>query len=438
VFKLMPGHCLRVANGRVETREYWDVREFDTDAREPAAIVDEIDTTLRAAVHDRLESEVPLGAFLSGGIDSGLVVSYMAEALGDRLVTTSVGFGEREHNELEAAGLVARHFKSHHHEEIVHPRLDEILESIVWHLGEPLADSSAIPTWYVSKAARRHVTVALSGDGGDESFAGYDFRYVPHAMEAAVRPWIPRAISPAASWLGANWPRGPRVPRALRAGTVLENLGTDPATAYYADLTFLKPAETRRLMGLSPDRRADASPVFAAVTDPYRRCSSKNAVQCAEYADLKIYLPNDPLVKVDRMSMAHSLEVRCPLLDRRIVELAFRIPAEKKQDGRQGKSLLRALARRRLPGALWSLPKRGFTAPIGAWIAGPHASMFRSEVLRPGAVLAGHLDLADVGRRFERHVAGARDESYPLWSVWVLERWLAGAAARSRQPVVTS
>ena len=424
VFKLMPGHWLRIANGRVETREYWDVREFDTDTREPEAIVNEIDETLRTAVHDRLESEVPLGAFLSGGIDSGLVVSYMAEVLGDRLVTTSVGFGEREHNELEAAGLTARHFKSHHHEEIVHPRLDEVMGPIVRHLGEPLADSSAIPTWYVSQAARRHVTVALSGDGGDESFAGYDFRYVPHVMEASVRPWIPRATAPLLSWLGESWPRSRRLPRALRLGTVLSNLSTDAAGAYYADLAFLKPAATRRLMGRSPDGSPEQSPVFAAVTDPYRRCPSADALQRAEYADLKIYLPNDPLVKVDRMSMAHSLEIRCPLLDRRLVELAFRIPASRKQVGREGKSLLRALARRRLPGALWSLPKRGFTAPIGEWIRGPHRDLFRDEVLASGATLNGHLDRAVLADTFDRHQHGELDGSYTLWAAWVLERWL--------------
>jgi asparagine synthase (glutamine-hydrolysing) len=424
VFKLPPGHWLRVRHGRVEVQEYWDVREFDTDTRPADQLIDSIDETLRQAVHARLESEVPLGAFLSGGIDSGLVVSYMAEVLGDRLVTASVGFGDRDHNELEAAGLTARHFKSDHHEELIAPRLDEVIGPVIDHLGEPLADSSAIPTWYVSRAARRHVVVALSGDGGDESFAGYDFRYVPHALEAAVRPWIPRALAPAAGWLGARWPRGPRVPRPLRAGTVLENLASDPASAYYADLTFLKLRDTRRMMGLPPISRVESSPVYAAVTDAYRRCPSTNAVQRAEYADLKVYLPNDPLVKVDRMSMAHSLEVRCPLLDRQVVELAFRIPADRKQEGREGKSLLRALARRRLPGALWSLPKRGFTAPIGAWIAGPHADLFRDEVLRPTAAVSSHLDVGDLERRFARHRAGEGDESYALWSVWVLERWL--------------
>jgi asparagine synthase (glutamine-hydrolysing) len=160
------------------------------------------------------------------------------------------------------------------------------------------------------------------------------------------------------------------------------------------------------------------------VTEPYRRCRSGDAVQRAAYADLNIYLPNDPLVKVDRMSMAHSLEVRCPLLDRRVVELAFRIPASRKQQGRRGKVLLRALAKRRLPSGLWRLPKRGFTAPIGEWVAGQHSSMFREEVLRTNACVSGHLDMRQLERRFGQHQRAEADHGYALWAVWVLERWL--------------
>jgi asparagine synthase (glutamine-hydrolysing) len=424
VHKLLPGHWLRVRDGRIETREYWDVREFDTDTRSPDELLSAIDRELRRAVHARLESEVPLGAFLSGGIDSGLVVSYMAEALGDRLVTTSVGFGEAEHNELDAARLVATAFASRHHEHVIAPELDEVMEDITAHLGEPMADSSAIPTWYVSRAARQHVTVALSGDGGDETFAGYDFRYVPHAMEAGARAWMPSPLAPAAGWVGARWPRNPRLPKALRAGTLLENLSRDPAAAYYFDLAFLKPADARRLLGQSPDRDPSSSPVYAAVTEPYRRCPSTDAVQRAEYADLKVYLPNDPLVKVDRMSMAHSLEVRSPLLDHRLVELAFRIPASRKQVGRQGKVLLRELAKRRLPAGLWQLPKRGFTVPIGDWIAGPYADRVREGVLASRSCLDGAVDRSELTRRFDRHQTGASDQSYMLWAVWLAERWL--------------
>jgi asparagine synthase (glutamine-hydrolysing) len=429
VYKLMPGHWLRVANGRIETRQYWDVTEFDTDDRPDEDLLPEIDATLRRAVHDRLESEVPLGAFLSGGIDSGLVVSYMAEALGDRLVTASVGFGHAEHNELEAAELTARHFKSRHFAELIEPRLDECMGPVVEHLGEPLADSSAIPTWYVSRAARRHVTVALTGDGGDEAWAGYDFRYVPHAIEASARQWTPQMLQPALGWLGESWPRGRWLPRPLRAGTLLENLGRDPAGAYYADLMFLKPADVRQLMGQTPDRSVESSPAFQAVTEPYRRCPSTDAVQRAEYADLKVYMPNDPLVKVDRMSMAHGLEVRCPLLDRRVVELAFRIPAARKQVGGTGKVLLRALARQKLPGALWQLPKRGFTVPIGDWIAGPYAGMFSNEVLDSRAAVAAHIDLNDLRKRLTSHREGREGNSYPLWAVWVLERWIREASS---------
>jgi asparagine synthase (glutamine-hydrolysing) len=435
VHKLMPAHWLRVANGRVETRQYWDVAEFDTDRRSDAALVDDIDERLRAAVLSRLESEVPLGAFLSGGIDSGLVVSYMADALGDRLVTASVGFGDRAHNELDAAALTASHFHSRHYPEVIEPHLEDVIEPVTRRLGEPMADSSAIPTWYVSRAARQHVTVALSGDGGDESWAGYDFRYVPHAMEAAARRVLPGPLAPAVGWLGRRWPRSAAVPKPLRAGTLLENLGRDPAAAYYADLSFLKPADARRLMGLPAARDPAASPVYAAVTDPYRRCPSTDAVQRAEYADLKVYLPNDPLVKVDRMSMAHSLEVRCPLLDHRLVELAFRIPASRKQTWRRSKRLLRELARRRLPAGLWSLPKRGFDMPIGDWIGGPHAGQFADEVLASGSRLSSCLDLRDLTRRFDAHRRGEGGHAYTLWASWVLERWLAESQTASTQPV---
>ena len=423
VHKLMPGHWLRAADGRIEVGRYWDVTEFDSDTRPTETLLGDIDDTLRAAVRERLESEVPLGAFLSGGIDSGLIVSYMAEALGDRLVTASVGFGERAHNELEAAGVTARHFGSHHYPEVIEPNLEEVIGPVTLGLGEPLADSSAIPTWYVSRVAKRHVTVALSGDGGDESFAGYDFRYIPHALEATARRWMPRRLGPAATWLGSHWPRWRRMPKALRAGTLIENLGRDPAGAYYADLAFLKPGDARTLLGLPAGRDPTTSPVYGAVTEPYRRCPSRDPVQRAEYADLKIYLPNDPLVKVDRMSMAHGLEVRCPLLDRRVVELAFRIPASRKQTLRQGKVLLRELAKRRLPGDLWGLPKRGFSAPIGEWIAGPCAALFEDEVLHEGSAIATHLDVRELARRFRAHRERRADYGYVLWASWVLERW---------------
>jgi asparagine synthase (glutamine-hydrolysing) len=239
-----------------------------------------------------------------------------------------------------------------------------------------------------------------------------------------------------AGWLGSRWPRSPHLPKPLRLATLLENLPRDAASAYYADLLFMSSGDTRKLVGLPPvDAECDAA-MYATVTDVYRRCPSSDPVQCAEYADLKIYLPNDPLVKVDRMSMAHSLEVRCPFLDRRVIELAFRIPATRKQEAFRGKVLLRELARRRLPPTIWKLPKKGFTAPISEWIAGQHSRLFESEVLRQGAAIASYLDRAELARRFEAHRAGYANHSYVLWATWVLERWFASISLAAHAPAV--
>ena len=425
VRKLEPAHTLAADGAHLSIRQYWDVGAFDTDARSEAALLDEIDARLAAAVSERLESEVPIGAFLSGGIDSGLVVSYMAEALDSAPITASVGFNHADHNELEPAGLTASHFATRHTTEMVEPRLEDVLAPIVDAFDEPFADASAIPTYYVSKMARRHVTVALSGDGGDEAFGGYSWRYIPHALEAKARPLIHHgaAARSAAAWLGERWPRSAALPRPLRLGNVLENLARDPASAYYADLCFLKPQDARALLGKAPTRAPEESPVFEQVTRPYRECPSRSAVQRAQYADLKVYMPNDPLVKVDRMSMAHSLEIRCPLLDHRLIELAFRIPTDRKMPNGRPKSLLRRLAERRLPKKVLALPKRGFTAPVSSWLAGPYANQFRDEVLSAASRARDLVDVDRVARLFDAHRAGRADHAFALWAVWMLERW---------------
>jgi asparagine synthase (glutamine-hydrolysing) len=430
VRKLEPGHWMRLRNGSIEIRKYWDVEQFDDyDADEPAALR-ELEAQLNDRVRERLESEVPLGAFLSGGIDSGLVVSYMAEAMDRQVITTTVGFGESAHNEISEAGLTAARYNTAHHTHVIQPELEDVFDRIVTAYDEPFADSSTIPTYYVAREARRHVTVALTGDGGDETFGGYDFRYVPHGVESRIRASVPgRSLRQAIGAVGARWPRSPRMPRRLRLGTFLENIGHDPEAAYFADLCFLKPALTRTLMGRAPDRDPRTSVAFEMVTAPYRACRSTHPVQRAQYADLKIYLPNDVLVKVDRMSMQHSLEVRSPLLDHRIVEFGFRLPQRLKRADQGGKHLLKQVAKPRLPPALLQMRKRGFTAPIGAWITGPYAGRFRDEVLGTRSAIAGLLDQTVVRRLFEAHRAGTADHSYALWAVWVLEHW-CGAQSR--------
>ena len=424
VRKLEPGQWLRLHDGRMELRSYWDVEEFDSDDREPQEILRDLETVLRAAVEQRLESEVPLGAFLSSGLDSGLVVSFMHEILGEDILTATVGFGDRSHNEIPGSSIVSSHFRTRHEIEIIQPNIEEVLGPIVEAFDEPFADDSAIPTYYVAKMARRHVTVALTGDGGDESFGGYDFRYVPHALECRIRPWLrPRPGRDLMAWLGTHWPRSRRLPRILRWGTVFDNLSREAPDAYFLDLCFLKPTDARRLLGQEHSSDPRSSPVYEAVTAPYRHCPSASPLQRAQYADLKVYLPNMPLVKVDRLSMHHSLEIRSPLLDRRVVEFAFRVPTNRKLPRLQCKHLLRELAHRRLPEEILELPKQGFSAPIGDWIRKDLEEQYRSEVLTPEAQISAWLDMDVLRRFFDQHRRGVLDRSYPLWAAWVLERW---------------
>ena len=434
VRKLEPGHWLRLSNGRLEHRQYWDVRHFD-DPVDGRNVVDELESLLSDCVRERLESEVPLGAFLSGGIDSGLVVSFMADALGSNVITTSVGFGAAAHNELGPAALTASRYQTTHHAEIIEPRLENVLDQIVGAFDEPFADASAIPTYYVSEMARRHVTVALSGDGGDETFGGYTFRYLPHAAEGVARGLAGSAGRRALGWLGGRWPRNHKLPRAFRIGTLLENVARDPAAAYYFDLCFMKPNAARALVGLPAVSDLSRTRAYEAVTEPYRRCPSKSPLQRAMYADLKVYLPNDVLVKVDRMSMLHGLEVRAPLLDRRIVEFGFRMPIAVKMPRLRPKHLLRSIAATRLPRPILQLPKHGFSAPVGAWMAGPYADAFRDDVLWPGSATSMLLELPRVRTMFEDHLAERADHAHGLWAIWMLERWRGLALTREREPV---
>ncbi|MBZ0268636.1 asparagine synthase (glutamine-hydrolyzing), partial [bacterium] len=438
VRKLEGGHWLRLRDGSVTIRRYWDVTRFDDDLRADGAVREDLDGRLARAVGARLESEVPLGAFLSGGIDSGLVVSYMSDAREERPTTVSVGFRQEDHNELDAAQRVAERYRTHHHAITLEPKLDGLLDRITGAFDEPFADASAIPTFFVCGAAREHVTVCLSGDGGDETFGGYDFRYVPHAVECRARRFVPGAPGRALlRSLGGIWPRSPRLPRFLRLATILANLGETDETAYYLDLCFLKPADTLRLRGHDPQGDPRLGTLWADVTDPYRRCPSDSPLQRAQYADLHIYMPNDPLVKVDRMSMQHSLEVRCPLLDHHVVEFAFRLPSATKMPHLAPKHLLRSLGRERLPLENIDLPKKGFTAPVSHWITGPFRDAFTADVLDAGAPLASHLDQAVLRRWFEDHCASRADRTYPLWAAWMFARWLRmeSAAPVAPEPV---
>jgi asparagine synthase (glutamine-hydrolysing) len=425
VRQVPPAHWVTVRDADISVREYWDISAAGSATESDDTVLEQLDHLLAAAVNDRLETEVqPIGAFLSGGIDSGLIVSYMAAQLPTRPLTVSVGFDDANHNELEAAGRTAHHCHTDHHSHVVHPRLEEVLDALVGAFDEPFADSSAVPTFYLCRTARQHVTVALSGDGGDESFAGYDFRYQAQRIEGWLRENAPDAFRVgAARGLSRIWPRSPTLPRPLRLATLFDNLACSPEEAYYADLCFLKPAAVRTLLGRNAYEDARASPVFEAVATPFRRLPSASLLQRIQYADLKIYLPSAPLVKLDRLSMWHGLEVRCPMLDRRVVEFAFRLPTHRTMPRLKGKYLLRALARKRLPDPLWRLPKRGFSAPVGAWLAGPFAGTFEDEVLRANSFVNTVCDPVVVRLLFDENRQSVANHGYALWALWMLERW---------------
>jgi asparagine synthase (glutamine-hydrolysing) len=422
VSKLPPGHLLIAERGRVEVRRYWDL-EFSGDgdpAREQEYLA-RLDELVNESVRLRLVSDVPLGAFLSGGIDSSAVVAAMAELCRGRVVTTSVGFNEQAFNELEYARTVAHHLGVGQHEQIVQPgdrEIVDLLPKLAWHLDEPFADSSAVPTYYVSKAARQHVTVALSGDGGDELWAGYT-RHRVERSELMARQWLGGTGGRLAGRIANHLPLGFKGVRSLR------HLALTPADACANKHGYGQFESGTRGALYSGDFAAKVrqSDPFLALRLAYESCQSNDPLDCALYADVKTYLVDDIMTKVDKMSMAVSLESREPLLDHKLLEFAATVPSSLKLKNGQGKYLLRRLLERRVPKGIVDRPKHGFEAPIGEWLRGPLAPMV-DGLLTDGRLRdRGIFDEQGVAAVWRQHRTGARDHRHRLWSLVMLELW---------------
>ncbi len=417
VQRLPPGHVLLWRRGRpLEIRRYWDL---PTDELRGPATSDEILDLLDTVVRDRLVADVPLGAFLSGGIDSTAVVTSMARASSDPVVACSVGFRERSHDELAIAVATAKRLGAVHHTQVLEPDPAVAVDVLPWFYDEPLADPSTVPTWLVSRMAREHVTVALSGDGGDETFAGYR-RYVHDVAENRLRTSVGRAGQAAFRLAGRAYPKLDWAPRVFRARTFLSNVGQDPARAYWASVTQLATADAREL--LAPDLRAalcEFDP-FEAFERHYRRPGIDDPLYRAQYADFHTYLPDQILAKVDRASMAVSLEVRVPILDHRFVGRFAHLPATEKVRGGRGKHALREALRGRLPSEVLDGKKRGFDTPLAAWLRGPLRDA-ASEAVE--TLPETWFDRRVLRARLEEHRSGARDHGRLLWSLLVLEHW---------------
>jgi asparagine synthase (glutamine-hydrolysing) len=415
VHKLPPGHVLRWHRGELRTRSYWELPAQEQPIPEEAA-VDGLRDVLRDAVRSHLMSEVPLGAFLSGGVDSSLVVGLMAEALGRPVSTFSIGFDDPAFDELEHARRVATHFGTDHHEFVVKPDALAIVDDLIAAFDEPFGDSSAIPTWYVSEMARRHVTVVLSGDGGDELFGGYD-RYLPHPRVAAFDRWAPPGARQVAA---AVWPW---LPHGTTGKNFLRRVGRHNPGRYLDEIGYFQPDEKEALFSADARRaltHVDAETQLARYFARFRTLPWSAQMMAF---DIHTYLPEDILTKVDRMSMAHSIESRVPLLDNAVIDFAARLPASLKiLDGRR-KHVLKQAAAGIVPAEILNRRKQGFGVPVGGWFKGDLREFFSDVLCSPRTNQRGYFEPRFIQRLMREHLGGRRDHTLRLWGLVVFELW---------------
>ena len=422
--KLPPGCWLSVESGKAPViRRYWDVRFQADEELSETAWVETLRELVDAAVRSRMIADVPLGAFLSGGVDSSTVVATMARLATNPVSTHTVGFTEQAFDETAAARRVAERYGTDHHETILRPDAVAIAETLAWHFDEPFGDSSAIPTYYLARAAREHVTVALSGDGGDENFAGYVRRYGFVRWHDRVRAGVPAFLRPIVFGLPAGlYPPDGWLPGPLRAKTALTNIAAEPHRAFFNAMSVgtgaLSPLLSRDLRATLRDYRpADLFRDLMAASgthDPLSR---------AQYVDLKTFLPDDVMTKVDRTSMAVALEVREPLLDHRLVEAAARIPSGLKLAGGEGKTILKRAVADRVPADILARPKQGFEAPVGRWLRGPLRDMAHASLFDPGVTGSELIDRASLVGLWEGHQSGRTDGTHHLWPALTFRLW---------------
>ncbi len=423
VRKLPPGHRLTFEDGKLTIERYWRLdfgrkRSFAGEAEMHEAIREE----LRAAVRRRLVGDVPVGAFLSGGIDSSAVVAAMAEESAGAVKTFSIGFQDERFDELPRARKIAELFGTEHHELVVEPDAVELLPKMVRHYGEPFGDHSALPSFYLAEMAREHVTVALNGDGGDECFAGYQ-RYSSQLLAARLER-VPAGLRNSLAALGrrADPPAsgGSRAERALRFAT---RLGGEREGRYLEQVSLFDRDARRALYGPALASVAPGYEPERALLDPWREASGRDLVDQLLEVDTSVYLPGDLLTKIDIATMAYSLEGRSPLLDQEFMELAASLPSEAKARGGQRKIALRGALRGWVPDEILDGRKQGFELPVSGWLRADLQPYAREVLLDPAAAERGWLDPVAVERLLDEHRAGTEDHGKRLWTLLNLELW---------------
>jgi asparagine synthase (glutamine-hydrolysing) len=423
VRKLEPGSVLTFDGGEPRTERYWHL-DFANKRTigDPRELGEEIREQLRAAVGLRMVSDVPLGAFLSGGVDSAAVVAAMAEQSAAPVKTFSIGFANDEYNELPAARLVAEQFGTEHHEHVVEPNAIELIEKIVRHYGEPFADASAVPSFYLSEMASRHVTVALNGDGGDETFAGYT-RYAAQALLGRM-DWIPasakRALGRAGSLLPASGRKESPISRARR---LAGGIALAPADRYIAYMTRLNGLDRTKLYTPSYAAMLKDSIVDDVIALPWQQSSADDLVDRMLDVDTLTYLPDDLLTKIDIATMAYSLEGRSPLLDHEFMQFAASLPSTCKLSGRSHKVAFRAALRGWVPDSILDAPKRGFRLPVHDWFRNELYGYTRDMLLDPATRGRDMFQASYVENLIESHAAGVADNSQAIWTLLMFELW---------------
>ena len=421
VRKLQPAHYLVASAAGLREAPYWRLSFSNVQNHTEAEWCELIREQLCEATRVRLMSEVPLGAFLSGGVDSSSIVAMMSQLMDRPVTTCSIGFSAQEFDESEFARKVALQFKSDHHEDVVEVEALDVIDKLAWHYDEPFADSSAVPTYYVSKMARRHVTVALGGDGGDENFAGYR-RYIFDRMENQMRSFVPASIrrtvfGPLGRWYpGLAW-----APRPLRAKATLQSLSRSPLEGYFNSVSVFRPDEKSQLFTPDFQRQLADYDSLDVLRKHYDEADTTDPLSRIQYVDIKTYLPDDILAKVDRASMAVSLELRAPILDHQLMELVASIPSDLKLRGRTGKYIFKKAMEPLLPQDILYRPKQGFAIPLNRW--------FRRELkdFAYNLIIAnnkdGILDGNYLSSIWKQHQAGTFDRSAYLWTVLMFRKW---------------
>jgi asparagine synthase (glutamine-hydrolysing) len=422
--QLPPAHYLVWENGRVSVTEYWDLTYPSRPRRREADYLEEFSSIFAEAVRLRMISDVPLGAFLSGGVDSAAVVAAMTKYSTRPVSTTTISFLESRFDESHHARIVAQCLGTEHREVRVQPNAVDVLPRLVWHLDEPFADSSAVPSYYVARAAREKVTVALSGDGGDEVFAGYEWRYGLNMLEARLRRWVPGPLRHVALGpLSAVWPKADRLPRPLRWKFFLRNLSLEAEEAYFHDMSLFTPADKRSLLTGQFRRSLGGYSPLGGFRRHFDRVQGLDHLSRILYVDFKTYLPNDILVKMDRMAMANSLEVRSPLLDHKVLEFAAGVPAEFKYQHGTSKYLLKRYAAGLVPASVIYRPKMGFSIPVAAWLRGELRSTAEDLLLSERSLGRGYFCREQIVGLWNRHQQRQRDHAHHIWALMVLELW---------------